>query len=303
MIKTRERAKKETPKAGTGDPRANQTTQPRFYTRAGVREKLDIPDEDLRRLINAGRLRADRSNSGGYALYSEKQVLHLLAMKADGTLLDFQQKAPLVTEPPGSDVPFEREEAIRVFALIKKGTPLQDIVIEAGVDPRVVDRIRFEWDKLSGSMTIPATLLAQINKLHHLPGSFPIRAPSQFIELLDACQQERVCGSCKNRGCASECAICIQARVVVDQAEKHELAVREAIAACIIAIESKPAPKQPWTRDEVVANLRALLMQRATAAASVSATPAVTKGSGSAQPNTSPATSSSSSSPSSSPSQ
>ena len=269
VTRARDRGKEDARAKATRDPRANHAATPRFYTRSGVREKLGLPDDDIRRLVVAHRLRAERTNSGGYALYSEAQIQRLLAMKADGTLLDFEQKDSVVTEPPGSDIPFEKAEALQVFALIKSGKPLQDIVIDAGVDPRVVDRIRFEWDKLSGSMTIPATLLAQINTtFHHLPASFPIRAPSQLIELLDLCQQERLCGKCKSRGCASECAVCIQNRVAVEQAEKHELAVRDAIAACIIAIESKPAPKQPWTRDEVVANLRAMLMQKSTTPAS-----------------------------------
>ena len=219
--------------------------------------RLGITDLEFRRLIAAQKVVVDRTNEGNYALYSEGQVKVLINRKIDGSLFDFgdpsSRTANLVVRSP--------EDAIRVFDLIDKGMPLQRIVLEAKLDPRIVDQVAAEYDKLSKAMSIPVAIMDQINKLQHLPATFPIRTPTDILETLRECEAERLCPSCRKAQCANACTKCIEevtlARAGENMPLPEEAAIQSAISACIITIESKP--QRTWTRDEIVGHLRALL--------------------------------------------
>lgn len=237
---------------------------PGYNTRSMVCARLGITSLEFRRLVSAQKIVVDRTNEGNYALYSEGQVKVLINRKIDGSLFDFGDPS----DRTANLVVRSAEDAIRVFDLIDKGMPLQRIVLEAKLDPRIVDQVALEYDKLSKAMSIPVAIMEQINKLKHLPATFPLKTPTDLLQTLRECEAERIC-ACRQEACASRCVSCIEKAVLERAAETappaDEAMIRSVISACIIAIESKP--QRTWTRDEIVNHLRALLSPRPAAAA------------------------------------
>lgn len=189
-------------------------TPPGFLSRDQVRDRLELTEREIRKLVAHKVLRADRVNSANWALYSEAQVQTLENRKHDGSLFVFNVDKTL-TRPAGADVnAYRAEDGVRVFELIEERTPLPKIAVLTRLHPRIIDQIRYDYDQLSGSMTIPKELLDQMNALRRLPGSFPLRSPTDVLEVLQLADAERMCPTCQKHSSAVECPGCIAGRAV-----------------------------------------------------------------------------------------
>ena len=180
-----------------------------FYTRDQVRDRLELTEREIRRLVAHNVLRTDSVNHAGWSLYSEGQLQTLLNRKRDGSLFQFDATKTVTRPASGNISAYNGEDGVRVFELIERKTPLPKIVMLTGLHPRIVDQIRFDYDQLSVSMTLPKEILDQINGLKRLQGSFPLRSPTDLLEVLLMANAERLCMTCKKQLCAAECPGCI----------------------------------------------------------------------------------------------
>lgn len=209
---------------GRKQKRDREMTPPGFYTRDQVRDRLELTEREIRKLAASQVLRTDRMTRAGYALYSEGQLHTLLNRKRDGSLFHFDADK-IVTRPADANVgAYGAEDGVRVFELIERRTPLPHIAIMTGLHPRVVDQIRYDYDVLSGSMTIPKEHVDQMNALRRLPGRFPLRAPTDVLEVLTLADAERACPTCQKHSSAVECPGCIIHAFEAAKAAKNEVA-------------------------------------------------------------------------------
>ena len=210
-----------------------------YYTRNQVRDRLGLTEREIRRLVAADVVHSDRQNESGYALYSEGQMQTLLNRQADGSLFLFDGQATTTKPPTAVVITYQAEEGIRVFEMIEQGLPPHRIAIEARLHPRVVDQIRYDYDQMAGAMTIPKSILDQINRLQRLPGSFPLRSPTDVLEVMRAAEEERTCPTCQKRASAADCAVCIKAELDADREAEREPTANGSNAA------RKPAVAMP----------------------------------------------------------
>lgn len=203
----------------------------------------------MRWLISAGHLRSDDDSNRGYALYSEEQVQMLLLRKRDGSLLrataDWAPTPLLTSKRPTAS--YGADEGIRVFEELEKNTPAERIPGLARIHPQVVDQIRHDYEQLSGSMTIPKAILDQINRLKNLPGSFPLRSPTDLLVMLQKMDRAVICRRCGRARCALECPSCVREieRELVQQQQQAAAAAAAAAATAAAAARVAAGPPAP----------------------------------------------------------
>lgn len=205
--------------------RKSQECPPGFFTRGMLREKLGLKENQIRSLVASGDLAAVTQNTYGYAVYSEAAVQRLLNQKADGTLFKKLRPQPLLGDDPGVRMTYAAEEGVTVFELLAAGKTLEQIIIGAKIHPLVAKRIREDYDDITGSLHIPRSIVDQINKLHFLPGSFPVHEASALLDTLQQCSETRACSGCNKNEASALCRICQRKEIVESQA--REQAARE----------------------------------------------------------------------------
>lgn len=209
--------------------RERQVIPPGYFTTDDIRLKLGLTEAELQRLRREKTLTVDAQTGNGWSLYSEAQVKMLEAKKIDGTLFHIEGRAPLPYERGRIDVP--AEDSARVFEMLDKGMLPHRIVIDTRLAPHVIDQIRSDYDRLSGSMTIPRPLLDQMNGLKRLNGRFPLRCASDLLEVLQIADAVRICTTCRKVPATSECSGCVYERAAVDVKAKIATEIKHAADA------------------------------------------------------------------------
>lgn len=145
------------------------------------------------------------------ALYSEETVQELLNRQADGSL--FRKSPHAQTKLEAAQVviaPYTPEDSVRIFEHLKAGMPLHEIVIATRLDPLVVKHVTQKYDEMSGAVTVPRSIVEQMNRCTRLPGRFPLRNATDILELLKSCELDRECPVCQNAPSADRCVGCLK---------------------------------------------------------------------------------------------
>ena len=164
----------------------------------------------MRRWIATGQLKSERLNNGGWSLYSEEAVQNLLNRINDGSIVDPDD---LVESDPYAENPtFSGEEATHVFGMIGEGITLAQIQIRTQLHPYVLRAIKKEFDYLEESITVPKSILDQMNRVS-LPGDYPLKNATDILNVMKAAEQDRMCPECKKRPSCDQCVLCIRERL------------------------------------------------------------------------------------------
>ena len=177
-----------------GDP------APVYLTRNEVAARLGVSVHEIRRRESLGVMKPSGRDARGWILYSETDLANVSPTTRGA-------RRP---KPGGS---FTVEEASRVFALLKEGRALVDIVCESAVHPDAVEAIASSYAKLSGAILVPAMLVERMNALEgKLDGVFPLDSAEAILDAVEAAVEEAKCKTCKRKprthclGCGAEAA-------------------------------------------------------------------------------------------------
>ena len=174
-----------------------------------VRETLGASEKQMRRWIATGQLKTGKLNNGGWSLYSVEAVRDLKNRINDGSIGDPEDLVE--TDPYAENPTFSGEEATHVFGMIGEGITLAQIQIRTQLHPYVLRAIKKEFDYLEESITIPKSILDQMNRVS-LPGNYPLKSATDILNVMKAAEQDRLCPECKKRPSCDQCAICIRER-------------------------------------------------------------------------------------------
>jgi hypothetical protein len=177
-----------------------------FVTSRGLRDRLGITDAQFRSLTYRSVIAADDHNSAGYAIYSPKTVERLMSLQANGSLFP---PVSASTTGDGHALPYSAADGVRVFELLEQGRTIKEIILETRIHPLVVKRIGGDYDDISGTISLPKTVVDKINALDQLPGSFPLRDADGVLEVIELCAQGRACRKCKAPETVDLCQDCL----------------------------------------------------------------------------------------------
>lgn len=99
-----------------------------------------------------------------------------------------------------ADQEYTNEEASVVFAALAEGKSAVHCVVELHVAPRAVEAIVEAYTALTGGLWIPATMVAEFNKMP-LDGPMPIKTPGDFKDVIEAmlAATQVTCMECNKR--------------------------------------------------------------------------------------------------------
>ena len=217
-----------------------QVIPPGLYTRDEVRARLGLSEPEFIRLRHIPEFVATSQTRNGWALWSEAQVKRMEVKLLDGSLFQKSvgEDGSLTMPPQGPRPDLVAENGPRVFEMLYDGIPPHVIVIKTKLPSAVVDQIRHDYDRMSGSMTIPREILERMNAVKRLNGRFPLRSPADILEVFQLADGARVCTTCRSVGASSECGGCVYQRAETD--------VKERIAAERAAAAAEPQrPQRP----------------------------------------------------------
>lgn len=184
-----------------------------YCTAPMLRDRLGITEGEFRSLASAGVIAADKHNAGNCALYTEASVQTLLNRQADGSLFKFSDE-PRSRKPIAPSSTYTAEDGVKVFELLEQQTPLPQIVLKTRLLPQVVKRIQHDYDDMIGSITVPKTIVEQMNRLRtRLSGPIPVRSATDLLTVLTIAAEDRTCLQCKAVSCADLCVSCLRARL------------------------------------------------------------------------------------------
>ena len=175
--------------------RAAPPLEPEYLTRKEVASRLGVTVHEVRRRENVGTLKPSARDQRGWVLYSEADIANV------------PRTPPRKTHGTSYTV----EEAARVYALLKDGKALVDIVMEAAVHPDAVLVIADSYARLTGAMLVPANVMAQVNELP-LDGEFPLTTADALLDCMRNAVEEAKCRECKKKprthcvGCGAQVA-------------------------------------------------------------------------------------------------
>lgn len=176
-----------------------------------VKERIGASERQMKRLLSRGFLKSERLNNGGYSIYSEEAVQRVLNRIDDGSI------DMAVLEGRGDDhgpegMEFGGADATHVFKLIREGVDFIEIQIRTQIHPYTLRAIKKEYDHFTESITIPNTILEQMNRVR-LPGNFPLRNASDILDVMTAAAEDRMCPECRVHPCADQCIVCMKKRL------------------------------------------------------------------------------------------
>jgi hypothetical protein len=167
---------------------------------AEAAEMLGISVADVKRKIAAGELESRvHVSSGG------RRSILIVRSSIDFVLAAARKTAKDAPSPSFADR-YTPEDAARVFPLLKKGTPLVDVVIALSIHPSAVMAIARAYDQLRGCVTLSAEGLRTLER-EGLDAEFPIPDENALITAVSAALKERTCSVCAKRP-ASICRVC-----------------------------------------------------------------------------------------------
>lgn len=181
---------------------------PGWYTRIMVKERLGANEKQMKRWIALGFLPSEKLNNGGWALYSEESVQRVLNRIQDGSI-DIMDT---LDDEYESDSQFCAGEVTRVFGMLEEGISLVQIQIRTQIHPFALRAIKKEYDHFTDSITVPNTILDQMNRVT-LPGNFPLRNATDILEVMKSAAEERMCPECRVQPCADQCTACLKRRL------------------------------------------------------------------------------------------
>ena len=187
---------------------------PGYYTSPMLRQRLGLSEKQFRQLVTSQTIGSDmRDTTTNTALYSEATLQMLLNRQIDGSLFA-RSESPATEgvlrspETPSALKGWTPDDSALVFELLNAGTPLHHIVMKTKLDPFAVRRIQQIYDEMAGSITVPKSILDQMNRCM-LPGTFPLRSATDILQILKNCETERICPDCSDARSADRCASCI----------------------------------------------------------------------------------------------
>lgn len=109
----------------------------------------------------------------------------------------------------------DTETAVSVFAALDRGADGVRIVIDEGIHPAVVLRLRDLWWSFGGQLVLSAALVGELNRLRWPGGPEELRDGEELVArvraLTDCLQEQRrtACGRCEARP-ARLCGACVR---------------------------------------------------------------------------------------------
>ncbi len=109
----------------------------------------------------------------------------------------------------------DTETAVSVFAALDRGADGVRIVIDEGIHPAVVLRLRDLWRGFGGQLVLSAALVAELNRLRWPGAPEDLRDSEELVArvraLIDCLQERRrtACGRCEARP-ARLCGTCVR---------------------------------------------------------------------------------------------
>lgn len=227
-----------------------------YLTIGELARETGFTTEEIKRLIRGGRIKVDLVSSGGrpMRLFEKGIVSKLREMRARAAsvvpITSLGSARGQLVAPGGEVAPpvYTKEESAAVFAALRAGKNLVDVVLDSKIDPEVVRHLTKLYTTLDGSVIVLREEVERINQIvAKLPlvGTYPIQSGEHLIELAQSFAERRPCVRC-DRNSRSFCEQCFKqhARSALEAgrkegAEAHARKMRQEQRV------SEPVPEEP----------------------------------------------------------
>lgn len=207
---------------------------PHGYMTGGMaREYLGITESQFRSMTQKGLLESTKRNARGWCLYAEEDIKAyakdtIPKIMDDPRAAERKRSDMLLPATISACTVYSRQEAVVVFALIRAGKNLVDIVLETGHHPAAIMSIARDFVALENAIFLDARTMALINALP-LEGEMPLRKADDVLRALRVAASDQ---QCRTPACGRprgvHCAGCLQARIVTAQTRKAAKAAKAA---------------------------------------------------------------------------
>ena len=201
---------------------------PGYLLRADFLRATGITSNQLKRFEEAGVVQSSGTSPSGKPLYRHTDATAFLI--ANPHHAPESTIALALRDHATKTAGYSREDAQRVFALLRKGASPIECVIEAGVSPPDVRALVAEWKNMAGqTFTLTRENLEEVQEL--TPSDRPIRTFEGLKRALMEIVQDVYCTECRRRVHCGLCSICVDERARDEQLDaEHARKTLEAMS-------------------------------------------------------------------------